>query len=178
MDHLPPNNPTSLRQSYRNWTTVIPTRISTVRSRIYIFHKPFCVRGSCKHKNSEIYLTHSTQPVLQIIVLRCMATWVSLYIDRDWELDRKSIALRNQLGIGEFGPIYDAELQLGVNAVSRAVVKVSLVMHTDSQVGVLITLCVYIIAFLLVCRCFNRVPLRTWFVSEKKLRKSSMTVCM
>ena len=42
----------------------------------------------------------------------------------NWELDRKSLTLRNQLGIGEFGPIYDAELQLGVNMMSRAVVKV------------------------------------------------------
>lgn len=46
-------------------------------------------------------------------------------LDKDWELDRKSITLRNQLGIGEFGPIYDAELELRVNAVSRVVVKVS-----------------------------------------------------
>jgi hypothetical protein len=42
----------------------------------------------------------------------------------DWELDRRSIVLRGQLGIGEFGPIYDAELQLGVNMTSRTVVKV------------------------------------------------------
>ena len=49
----------------------------------------------------------------------------TLIIDKDWELDRKSITLRNQLGIGEFGPIYDAELELRVNAVSRVVVKVN-----------------------------------------------------
>ena len=45
-------------------------------------------------------------------------------LDVDWELDRKNITLRDQLGIGEFGPIYDAELQLGLNVTSRAVVKV------------------------------------------------------
>ena len=43
----------------------------------------------------------------------------------DWELDRKAINLCTQLGIGEFGPIYDAEVQLDVNMASRAVVKVS-----------------------------------------------------
>lgn len=43
----------------------------------------------------------------------------------DWELDRKKITLRRQLGIGEFGPLYDAELQLRVNVTSRAIVKVS-----------------------------------------------------
>ena len=52
----------------------------------------------------------------------CMSSVIST--DMDWELDRKSITLRSQLGIGEFGPIYDAELQLGLNMVSRAIVKV------------------------------------------------------
>ena len=41
------------------------------------------------------------------------------------ELNRKNIKLSKQLGIGEFGPIYDAEIQLGVNMMSRAAVKVS-----------------------------------------------------
>ena len=48
------------------------------------------------------------------------------FLDVNWELDRKSITLRKQLGIGEFGPIYDAELQLGLNMTSRAVVKVKI----------------------------------------------------
>lgn len=43
----------------------------------------------------------------------------------NWELDRKHINLRVQLGIGEFGPIYDAEVQLGVNLMSRAAIKVT-----------------------------------------------------
>lgn len=42
----------------------------------------------------------------------------------EWELERKSITLRKQLGIGEFGPIYDAELQVEPNMMSRAVVNV------------------------------------------------------
>ena len=44
--------------------------------------------------------------------------------DMDWEMDRRDITLRGQLGVGEFGPIYDAEVQLGLNMTSRAVVKV------------------------------------------------------
>jgi len=42
----------------------------------------------------------------------------------DWELPRSKIKVMQQLGIGEFGPIYDAEVQLEVNVVSRALVKV------------------------------------------------------
>ena len=42
----------------------------------------------------------------------------------DWEVDRRDITLRGQLGVGEFGPIYDAEVQLGLNMTSRAIVKV------------------------------------------------------
>lgn len=42
----------------------------------------------------------------------------------DWELDRRDITLCRQLGIGEFGPIYDAEVRLGLNMTSRAIVKV------------------------------------------------------
>ena len=42
----------------------------------------------------------------------------------DREVDRRDITLCSQLGIGEFGPIYDAEVQLRVNVTSRAVVKV------------------------------------------------------
>ena len=48
------------------------------------------------------------------------------------ELNRKNIKLSKQLGIGEFGPIYDAEVQLGVNLMSRAAVKVSLHGQTGS----------------------------------------------
>ena len=44
--------------------------------------------------------------------------------DMDWEVDRRDITLRGQLGVGEFGPIYDAEVQLGLNMTSRAIVKV------------------------------------------------------
>ena len=46
--------------------------------------------------------------------------------DVDWELPRSKVRIMQQLGIGEFGPIYDAEVQLEVNVVSRALVKVSL----------------------------------------------------
>jgi serine/threonine protein kinase len=45
-------------------------------------------------------------------------------LNMDWEMDRRDITLRGQLGVGEFGPIYDAEVQLGLNMTSRAVVKV------------------------------------------------------
>ena len=40
-------------------------------------------------------------------------------------MPREEIKLVTQLGIGEFGPIYDAEVKLRVNSVSRALVKVS-----------------------------------------------------
>lgn len=46
--------------------------------------------------------------------------------DVDWELPRQKVRLGQQLGIGEFGPILDTEVQLSVNVVSRAMVKVSL----------------------------------------------------
>ena len=42
----------------------------------------------------------------------------------EWELPRKQIKLITQLGIGEFGPVYDAEVKLVANVTSRALVKV------------------------------------------------------
>ena len=45
----------------------------------------------------------------------------------DWELPRNKVKVIHQLGIGEFGPIYDAEVRLEANFVSRALVKVCIV---------------------------------------------------
>ena len=45
----------------------------------------------------------------------------------DWELPRNKVKVIQQLGIGEFGPIYDAEVRLEANFVSRALVKVCIV---------------------------------------------------
>ncbi len=41
------------------------------------------------------------------------------------EVPRENIKILQQLGIGEFGPIYDAEVQLNVNVKSRTLIKVS-----------------------------------------------------
>ena len=67
--------------------------------------------------------------------------------DVNWELDRKSLTLRNQLGIGEFGPIYDAELQLGINMMSRAVVKVCMHMCMCNTCACAY-MCMYIITYM------------------------------
>ena len=119
----------------------------------------------------------------------------SFSTDVDWELDRKSITLRKQLGIGEFGPIYDAELQLGLNTTSRAVVKVhshtctytqihhlllctQLVQHNIIQLYMYVQLiacviirCIY--TSTCTCRYFAKAPHRIWCVSEKKSKKLS-----
>ena len=42
-------------------------------------------------------------------------------------MERNDITLTTQLGVGQFGPIYDAEVQLGLDVTSRAVVKVCVV---------------------------------------------------
>ncbi len=47
-----------------------------------------------------------------------------LHADSDLELPRSKVSLQQQLGIGEFGPIYDAEVEMGRNVVTRALVKV------------------------------------------------------
>lgn len=44
--------------------------------------------------------------------------------DINWEISRAKIRLIRQLGIGEFGAVYDAEVRLGKNMKSRALVKV------------------------------------------------------
>ena len=41
------------------------------------------------------------------------------------EIDREDIQITNQLGIGEFGPIFDAEVKLSTNDVQRAMIKVA-----------------------------------------------------
>ena len=41
-----------------------------------------------------------------------------------WEISREKIRLLQQLGIGEFGAVYDAEVRLEKNVKSRALVKV------------------------------------------------------
>ena len=40
------------------------------------------------------------------------------------EIQREKIRILQQLGIGEYGPLYDAEVELDVNIKSRALVKV------------------------------------------------------
>ncbi len=49
------------------------------------------------------------------------------HVADDWELARKQIKLVKQLVIGEFGPIYEAEVKLKTNVSVRALVKVSTV---------------------------------------------------
>lgn len=44
----------------------------------------------------------------------------------DIEVRRDDISIIQQLGEGEFGPIYDAELKLDVNVLSRTIIKVLL----------------------------------------------------
>ena len=45
-------------------------------------------------------------------------------VEDNHELLRSDITLVNQLGIGEYGPIYDAEVKVKKNLVSRALIKV------------------------------------------------------
>ena len=47
-----------------------------------------------------------------------------LWLEDDFELQRSDITLVRQLGIGEYGPIYDAEVKVKKNLVTRALVKV------------------------------------------------------
>jgi hypothetical protein len=47
-------------------------------------------------------------------------------LDGDFkEIDRADITITNRMGIGEFGPIFDAEVKLDVNDVQRAMIKAS-----------------------------------------------------
>ena len=48
----------------------------------------------------------------------------------DFELQRSDITLVRQLGIGEYGPIYDAEVKVKKNLITRALVKVT---HTHQN---------------------------------------------
>lgn len=49
---------------------------------------------------------------------------MQLYIYLGLEIPRDNIKILQQLGIGEYGPVYDAEIHLQVNVKSRALVKV------------------------------------------------------
>ena len=40
------------------------------------------------------------------------------------EIAQTDISITNKLGIGEFGPIYDAEVKMGINDIQRAMIKV------------------------------------------------------
>ena len=52
---------------------------------------------------------------------------VCIASDGDYrEIARTDITIANRMGIGEFGPIFDAEVKLDVNDVQRAMRKVSL----------------------------------------------------
>ena len=46
-------------------------------------------------------------------------------LEDDYELQRSDITLVRQLGIGEYGPIYDAEVKVKKNLTTRALVKVT-----------------------------------------------------
>ena len=48
------------------------------------------------------------------------------------EIARTDINITNRLGIGEFGPIYDAELQLDVNDIQRVLIKVATKVYLHS----------------------------------------------
>lgn len=47
-----------------------------------------------------------------------------LSLDNSREIPREKIKVLQQLGIGQFGPLYDAEVELQVNVKSRALIKV------------------------------------------------------
>ena len=69
----------------------------------------------------------------------------------DWELPRNKVKVIQQLGIGEFGPIYDAEVRLEANVVSRALVKVCVV-HLFLTIMVCCYMTVlFLFLFLFVC---------------------------
>lgn len=56
------------------------------------------------------------------------------YNNDDWytyyysEISRDKIRVLQQLGIGEYGPLFDAEVQLELNIKSRAIIKVMCIM--------------------------------------------------
>jgi len=48
------------------------------------------------------------------------------YTDCDYkEILRSDISITGTLGIGEYGPLYDAEVKVSANDIQRAMVKVS-----------------------------------------------------
>ena len=48
--------------------------------------------------------------------------WLYMYLGL--EISRDNIKILQQLGVGEYGPLYDAEIYLQVNVKSRALVTV------------------------------------------------------
>ena len=69
----------------------------------------------------------------------------------DWELPRNKVKVIQQLGIGEFGPIYDAEVQLEANVVSRALVKVCVVHLLPTIMVCCYMTVLFLFLFLFVC---------------------------
>ena len=57
----------------------------------------------------------------------------SMTVEDDYELQRSDITLVRQLGIGEYGPIYDAEVKVKKNRMTRALVKVPRYMHISGE---------------------------------------------
>ena len=58
------------------------------------------------------------------IFTQCLLFMHTHVLEDNHELLRSDITLVNQLGIGEYGPIYDAEVKVKKNLVSRALIKV------------------------------------------------------
>ena len=64
-------------------------------------------------------------------------------IDMNLEISREKIRLLQQLGIGEFGAVYDAEVRLEKNVKSRALVKVIITKASIVHLGFTVALQVF-----------------------------------
>lgn len=65
-----------------------------------------------------------TNNITHILQLSEFLQSVVHFTDKPQELPREQIKILQVLGIGEFGPIHDAEVQLNVNVKSRSLIKV------------------------------------------------------
>lgn len=50
------------------------------------------------------------------------------------EVDRNDISITNRLGIGEFGPLFDAEVKIDINDIQRAMIKVRVINVRDQHI--------------------------------------------
>ncbi|XP_064393374.1 insulin-like growth factor 1 receptor [Halichondria panicea] len=99
---------------------------------ILIGSSAICIVYSCcryckqRHRDERVALPMQRSPGYpkQVVQDEVDAFQGSMNMTDDWELARKQIKLVKQLGIGEYGPIYEAEVKLKTNVTVRSLVKV------------------------------------------------------